>query len=307
MISVIIPCYNYGHLIGDSLNSLIQQTFSDFEVIVVNDGSTDRTEEIVSRLADRDNRIKLYSFPNRGLAASRNSGIEFAKGKFIQFLDADDLLEKKKFEIQIKIFQDHPLSDVVYGSVRYFKEDPYNPADRMFTYWGVNKEWMPKFTGNGQSFLSTALKGNFSHLSSALFRKELVDKIGEFDDEISAVADYHYLLRCVIDNAAFYYADLPETYSLVRWHTNNMSKDPNFMREQEIVMRKKLRQFLLHDTDATDTNEHAIKGLSLYINKSWKTVFMSGGKFDSIKKLISDLGLYRIARKIFYASRSNDI
>ncbi|MEI9912658.1 MAG: hypothetical protein WDO71_25285 [Bacteroidota bacterium] len=170
----------------------------------------------------------------------------------------------------------------------------------MLTYWGPNEEWMPKVSGYGRQFLAQVLKGNFSHLSSPLFRRSIVDKVGWFDNEISAVADYHFLLRCVIANAFFYYHDTAETYSLVRWHPDNMSKDPVYMRGEEIKMRNKLMPLLQGDQEALLNNTNAIKGLSLQVKGSWKKMFLSGGPFDFIKKILRATGLEKIAQKLFY-------
>jgi len=299
MISVIIPCYNYGHLIGETINSLLRQTYTDIEVIVVNDGSKDNTSSILEGIAKTDHRIACYNYDNAGLGTSRNRGLEKAKGQFIQFLDADDLLEKSKFEEQVKIFAAHKEVDIVYGSVRYFTKDPYDPADRLLTYWGPDKEWMQKFSGRGKDFLPLALKGNFAHLSSPLFRRSIVEKVGLFDNDISAVADYHFLLRCAMENAFFYYHDTPETYSLVRWHPDNMSKDPKYMRREEIRMRNKLMPFL-KDPESRANNLNAIKGLTLQVKGSWKKIFLSGGPFDFVKKGLRVFGLEKIVQRFFY-------
>src|SRR5690348_10439254 len=136
MVSVIIPCYNYGHLVADTIQSILLQTYADVEVIVIDDGSKDNTEQVVQAMVQKDKRVSYHKFPNTGLGESRNRGLSIAKGDFIQFLDADDLLEKRKFEIQLALFAEHPEADVVYGSVRYFTKDPYDPADRTLTYWG---------------------------------------------------------------------------------------------------------------------------------------------------------------------------
>jgi glycosyltransferase involved in cell wall biosynthesis len=286
--------------VADTINSVLRQTYTDLEIIVVNDGSKDNTEEVLESFAQKEPRVSYYTFPNSGLGSSRNRGLEKAKGDFIQFLDADDLIEKKKFEEQLKFFAIDPAIDIVYGSVRYFTNSPYDPADRIKTYWGGDDEWMPKLSGNGHKFLAQVLKGNFSHLSSPLFRRRIVNKVGQFDNSISAVADYHFLLRCAIADANFYYHDTPETYSLVRWHPDNMSKDPVFMRREEIKMRQKLVPLLEGDPESELNNANAIKGLSLQVNKSWKTVFLSGGPFDFLKKIMRVIGLERVARKIFY-------
>lgn len=302
MISVIIPCYNYGHLITDTIQSILQQTWTDLEVIVIDDGSTDNTEHVVKACIEKDSRILYYKYPNTGLGATRNRGLEKASGNYVQFLDADDLIEKRKFEIQLKLFADNPGTDVVYGSVRYFSKDPYDPADRLLTYWGPDEEWMPKLTGKGSDLLPQVLKGNFSHLSSPLFTKAMVDKVGLFDNEISAVADYHFLLRNAVADAYFLYHDTPETYSLVRWHPDNMSKNLNLMWSKELLMRQKLAPSLVHNPEAVVNNNNAMKSFELKLGKSWKEAFLSGGKFDLIKKVLRAIGLEKLAKKVFYKS-----
>lgn len=300
MISVIIPCYNYGHLIAETLNSILSQTHTDLEIIVIDDGSTDNTGEVLKSYTDNDERVQYYRYENAGLGTTRNRGIEKAKGTYIQFLDADDLIERRKFEIQLQLFKEHPEVDIVYGSVRYFTKNAFDQSERLLTYWGPNEEWMPKISGRGHDILPRALKGNFSHLSSPLFKKQVVDKVGEFDNEISAVADYHFLLRCAIADANFYYHDTPDTYSLVRWHKINMSSNVAMMRTEEQKMRMKLSSMLANYPDAAESNNNAIKAITLMLSTSWKKHLLSGGKLDPVKKLVRAIGLEKVFLKIFY-------
>lgn len=300
LVSVIIPCYNYGHFIKATVDSLLQQTCQDIEVIVINDGSKDNTEEVVNAITATDSRVLCYSFPNAGLGESRNRGLAIAKGTYIQFLDADDLIERKKLEEQLKVFATHPEADIVYGSVRYFTSRPFDPADRQYTFWGKDKEWMPKFSGKGNDFLSEAVKVNFSHLSSLLFKKSIVDKVGNFDNEISAVADHHFLQRCAIANAHFIYHDVPETFSLVRWHSNNMSKNLVFMKQECIKAHERLIPLLTAFPIAYQNNLLTIESFKLEIAGSWKKIFMSGGAFDFVKPLFRKLKIDRLIRKMFY-------
>lgn len=300
MVSIIIPCYNYGHLIADTINSVLNQTYSELEVIVINDGSKDNTGAVVDTIAAKDARVKCYSFENTGLGASRNRGLEKAKGEYIQFLDADDLLEPKKLEEQIKLFSTNPQADVIYGSVRYFTNEPFNEADRRRTYWGADKEWMPKYSGPGKQILADCLKGNFAHLSSPLFIRQIVDKTGLFDNSISAVADHHFILRTVINNASWLYHDTPGTYSLVRWHPDNMSKNANFMRSEEIKMREMLKPLLIDNAEASLANNRSIEWLQIQVTGSWKKIFLSGGPFDPIKRVLSKIGIAGLLRKIVY-------
>ncbi len=300
MISIIIPCYNYGHLIAETIDSILNQTYQNFEIIVINDGSTDNTETVVGAYANNDARIKYYKYSNGGLGASRNKGLEKATGNYIQFLDADDLLERSKFEVQLQIFKDNPQVDIVYGSVRYFTNKPFDLNARLLTYWGADEEWMPKISGNDEEFAQRAFKGNFTHLSSPLFTKQIVNKVGLFDNDVSAVADYHFLLRCVVEKAYFYYHDTPDTYSLVRWHPDNMSRNVNMMRDEERRMRIVMNPLLAGMPAVLACNNNAIKSLSYQLTTSWKKHFLSGGKFDFAKKFIKLIGLEKLFLKIFY-------
>ena len=300
MVSVIIPCYNYGHLINETLSSIFEQTYKNLEVIVIDDGSTDNTEEIVKIYNQKDSRVKYYKCKNEGLGTSRNRGLENAKGDFIQFLDADDLIEKEKFKIQVEIFKNSPEVDVVYGSVRYFKKDPFNLSKRLYTYWGANKEWMPKLSGAGPKFMAKAFKANFSHLSSPLFKKELVLKVGEFNNEMSAVADYHFLLRCALAGANFHYHDDLHSYSLVRWHPNNMSKNMNMMRREEQKMRITLNSVLMEHPIVLASNQQAIQSLEYQLGNSWKKYLLSGGKFDFLKLVLRKLHLEKYFLSFIY-------
>lgn len=92
MVSIIIPCYNIEQYIGETLQSLINQSSQNFEVICVNDGSKDNTLEVLNKYAEDYGIIKVYNQPNAGVSVARNNGIAHAKGKYISFLDGDDLL-----------------------------------------------------------------------------------------------------------------------------------------------------------------------------------------------------------------------
>src|SRR4026208_1635519 len=101
IISVIVPAYNASHTLGETIESVLSQSFSDLELIIVDDGSTDRTREIVSKYNQKDERITYVWQINSGVSAARNKGVEISKGKYISIIDADDLWDKCKLEKQI--------------------------------------------------------------------------------------------------------------------------------------------------------------------------------------------------------------
>lgn len=101
LISVIVPCYNQAQYLNDALQSVLDQTYTNWECIIVNDGSPDNTEEIAKKWIEKDNRFHYLYKKNGGLSSARNSGIEIAKGKYIQFLDSDDCIDKMKLELSL--------------------------------------------------------------------------------------------------------------------------------------------------------------------------------------------------------------
>ena len=104
LVSVIIPLYNQKQYIGRAIKSVLRQTYSPIEIIVVNDGSTDNPHEILISYLDK---IRIITQSNKGLAAARNAGFNIAKGKYIQFLDADDTILKNKIETQTNILENN--------------------------------------------------------------------------------------------------------------------------------------------------------------------------------------------------------
>lgn len=302
MISVVVPCYNYGHLIADTIRSVQQQTYTDWEMIIVDDGSTDNTAEIVHEFINQDKRIQFYQQQNAGPSAARNFALKQAKGEYIQFLDADDCIEERKLEIQLSVFQNRHEADIVYGSVRYFRKNPADKNEWLYTYWGVNKEWMPGICGSGNKILPAALKGSFAHISCFLFRRAVVNNAGGWDTRKRAAEDYLFVLKCALADALFVYHNEPGSYALVRWHGSNASTNTAWIHEGERQMRIELIPVLekTGNKEAIEVNDNAIKALGYMNNKTWRKKLLSGGPFDWLKKVLRRLGLEKAAKRIFY-------
>lgn len=135
-ISVIIPLYNKGFIISETLKSVLAQTFTDFEIVIVNDGSTDNSLKIVSNFSDE--RIRLFQQDNKGAASARNLGIEKATGKLIAFLDADDYWFPNHLEELIKLYTDFPNCGMycnrykIKTTSKHFQEPTFNGIDENF-------------------------------------------------------------------------------------------------------------------------------------------------------------------------------
>lgn len=112
LVSIIIPCFNHGNIVTEAIESCINQTYRNIEILLIDDGSTDNTEELYLEKYDGNNRVHYFKQENFGLASARNFGLKMARGKFIQFLDADDIIFKRKIEIQIELIEKYNVSAV---------------------------------------------------------------------------------------------------------------------------------------------------------------------------------------------------
>lgn len=143
-VSIITPCYNVATFIQATIQSIQQQTLNDWELILVDDGSTDNTAEIIRSIASEDTRIKLLQKSNGGTASARKLGLEHAQGEYIQFLDADDRIENTKLKRQTTLMDSEQL-DITYTDWRFVsidgQEGPIRGLNcsllRLLTVWGI--------------------------------------------------------------------------------------------------------------------------------------------------------------------------
>lgn len=252
MVSVIVPSYNYGHFIGATLESLQAQTFANWECIVIDDGSTDDTAAVVSRFAGTDPRIKFLQQQNRRQAVARNNGLTQARGKYVQFLDADDLLEPRKLELQVRFLEEHPEVDIVYGDTRYFTSE--RPQELLYTMYGENIPWQPKISGAGRDMLLPLVRRNTIIVGATLTRRAIVERAGPFDEGLPPVEDWDFWIRCALTGANFRYEEFEQTWLLVRSHASSSSKNKLHMTAAEVRMRRKLTRLLEHEPQAWRAN-----------------------------------------------------
>ncbi len=181
MISVILPVYNGKKTIRETAESVLDQTLVDFELIVINDGSTDATLEILAEIEDP--RLQVYSYPNAGLATSRNRGLSIAMGEYIAFIDADDIWMPGKLLAQLSSLQKNPEAAVAYCWVDYIDMGGkfICPDGRM---------------NIGGDVYQKILEENFIHSGSTIMvRKDAIQAIGGFDESLPAVEDWDLYIR----------------------------------------------------------------------------------------------------------------
>lgn len=187
LVSVIIPACNAETFIQYTLESILAQTYQEFEVIVVDDGSHDRTVEIVESFIDRDARIQLLSQSNLGVSAARNRAMQHAKGKYIAPIDADDFWLPEKLEKQVKCLEDSDHSvGLVYSWSIYVDRTGEIIGYSPFGTFG-------KVEGNVFTFL--VFYNFLDNGSTMMFRRSCLDRIGGFNCELKACEDWEFYLR----------------------------------------------------------------------------------------------------------------
>ncbi len=238
IVSIIIPSYNYGRLIGETLESLQKQTLENWECIVVDDGSVDNTKSVVAVFVQKDPRFKYIYQENKGLPASRNTGIDASKGTYLQFIDADDLLESQKLELQVEAFKNDPNLDFVYSPVMFFYDG--RPDQLRYSSYGYNFPWALTKSGNGKSLMKYLVISCVLMPPMPLIKREAVIAVGSFSAHLKSMEDWDFWLRCALADLNMKYIDKKNTRSLMRLHDSNMTKKRPLMVEGLVKMREGL-------------------------------------------------------------------
>jgi glycosyltransferase involved in cell wall biosynthesis len=212
MVSIVVSCYNYAHYLETCVNSILSQTYTDFEVIIVNDGSTDNTSEVVERWTTEP-RIRYIEQANAGQATAKNVGVNHARGDYVAFLDADDYWQPDKLERQMPLFDD-PRVGVVYSRACYVDEDG---QDTGFTPTSV---YLRPRRGEVTDYL---IFDNFVLFSSSIVRADCFKRHGLFDESIAMAIDWDLWLRFSKD-CRFDFVDDTLLYYRVG-HANQMSRN----------------------------------------------------------------------------------
>lgn len=213
LVSVIIPTYNRANLIKETIVSVLEQTYQNFEIIIVDDGSNDNTAEIVGGIKDK--RIFYFRLEHKGIPSiARNYALEKSKGEFITFLDSDDLWLPEKLEKQVEILANKKDIGLVYCNASYFGTG----------YHG--KSTILKKGYSGYVF-EKLIEKNFVPLLSVMCKRKVFDIAGLFDEtkNIRAVEDYELWMR-IAKHFKFYYID--QVLCRYRLHSQNLLGDAKF-------------------------------------------------------------------------------
>ena len=211
-VSVIIPAYNQAQFLADAIQSVLGQTYRDFEIIVVDDGSQDNTRQVVAQFG---NQVRYFWQENKGLSAARNTALRHAQAEIIALLDSDDMWKPEFLEKMVIHLNCHPQAAAVYCGLEY--------VDSHGTLVGK-----PSLAVVPPAKVHETLirEGNWLVPCAVIFRRRLAEQVGLFDESIGPVADTDLWIKL---SAHHLFVGLPEVLVQYRRHANNMTKDPKCM------------------------------------------------------------------------------
>lgn len=284
-ISIVIPLYNKAQSIVDTLKCVCEQTYQNFEVIVVNDGSTDNSLYNAQKVNDK--RIRIISQKNAGVSAARNAGIKAAKYDYIAFLDADDYWEDNYLEKQVKMILDFPdaaLWSTAWGYMRCgVKENIKHYPDVGFQGYVVDYWTMKKST-------------NIFFVSASVYKKEVFGAVGGFDERIKYGEDYDMVFRTLLEYKVAFNST-PLVYYVQDAENRAMNR------------RQQLEYMLPYYIDKYTTYRKLNDSFRLFfdgfcLSLLYKYVVTNGDSFSSVSDILSYINMdetnWRIKIKLKY-------
>lgn len=276
LISVIIPAYNKGDIIKETIDSALAQTYSNIEVILVDDGSTDNTAVVVKSI--KDERLRYYYQPNSGLPAKpRNKGVELSTGEYVAFLDHDDLWMKDKLEKQMSIIEKDPKIALVSTNAYYILNE--NKTNTSFIQ-GLRSGYF-----NDKDFLPEI----YVILSTTLVRKSAFLNMGGFNEssDLKAIEDYDLWLRIYPKHACYYLSEC-----LIYYRKYSTSTSGSELHHMERALSHYKKYFVSYGFCETINNKRLagilhnlsclqyLSGDREYLGNSKKAFQLSGNVFD---------------------------
>jgi glycosyltransferase involved in cell wall biosynthesis len=236
LVSVIIPAFNAKDLIAETLDSILAQPYGNLEIIVVDDGSTDKTAQVVQGYGSRVR--YYYQINSGGCAVPRNTGIEHCTGEYLCFMDADDLMVPNRISCQVDFMERHPQVGLVFCDYRNFNEDGLYSETHFQTcprLWPQLRDRKELVLENACSYLA---EENFGIAGSFMLRKSLLALEAGFEPTLKSCEDFHFYFRLARHTPA---GIINKVGLMRRLHGNNMSGNLVKMLSEGIRSRTRLR------------------------------------------------------------------
>lgn len=259
LVSAAIITHNRAHYLEDAIRSVLDQSFRDLELIVVDDGSTDDTEAVVAR--HRDARIRYVRQRHSGKAAARNAAVTLARGEFLAFCDSDDAWYPHRLARQLAAFGRHPHVGMVHGHVTVIDERGCEIADRTASA----RNLLGAAHRNGATYASYALDCRCLS-STILLRKSVFDVVGLYDPEL-AIEDYDFYLRLVLDFDVLFLDGPP----LAKYRAHDAKTADHELGSGQIQTAEKHLALLDEHPDIADARR-ARRNFHLMIARTWRAL-----------------------------------
>jgi glycosyltransferase involved in cell wall biosynthesis len=279
--SIIIPCYNQADWLKICVQSLKNQTFENWEAIIVNDGSTDHTKETADFLAKNDPRIKVIHQDNCGLSSARNAGIQIAKGEWLNFLDSDDYLDINCLQMVFKAFENDSSFQMIQTGHHLVDEQNQIISTRIpQLYDGL--------------FLDAISKGNDAPVLSVFIKRTFFDMLGEFDTTLKSAEDWDMWIRAAKNEGKrkIIYKALVS----VRHLQNSMTRNPWRMYENTVAVIKRVPlkdNRIKHNSPLNiDTDFDVEKAIKARLIQALGLNIMQGNLDEALSKFNTESTLY---------------
>ena len=289
-ISIIVPCYNQSEFLDECLQSVLNQTYANWECLIINDGSTDNTEEIAQNWTIKDDRFNYFYKENGGLSSARNFGLERISGHYIQFLDSDDCLKNTKFELSVDAVSHNPLANIVISNFRMFENNlavtmpPYCVLNHdKFTFENVVFQWDVSFT---------------IPIHCGFFEKSLFNNF-RFPENLTSKEDWVMWVNLFTKNPFPVFIDLP--LAMYRRNPKSMTMTKNMLSDtlNAITLFKKILseedlQKLYEGTITKYYNatlDFKLKLINLKNADSFKLIYLT-------KKILTKLKLLKLGQSV---------
>jgi teichuronic acid biosynthesis glycosyltransferase TuaG len=309
-VSVLMPAYNADKYISKSIESVLCQTYSNLEVIVVNDGSTDNTESVVLDYMKKDPRIKYFRQENGRQGKARNAAMKLASGELIALLDSDDLWDIGKTELQIKKMREENV-DFIFSNARIHYHDP-TPSKQHGKLIHDLSGGMAAGKYTGKEMFSLLVESNRIVTQTAMFKRECMEKSGGFEEELKYqnCEDYELWLRMAYAGFSFY--GMKEILATYRRHNQNSTGEVISQLRPEIqVINKLYDKGMISEKQRDKTiswltrvlclalyNAGKYSDLKNLINRKNDISHLPGGKLYYIRFLLKDVILTGIKKPI---------
>jgi glycosyltransferase involved in cell wall biosynthesis len=248
-VSIVIPAYNALEYLPVALDSIYGQTFSDFEVLIIDDGSKDKTSEWAKKI--NDPRIRYVFQHNQGVSAARNTGIRLSQGEYIAFLDADDLWEPTKLEKQVRLLENHPEAGLAFTWTAIADERGVPTGEIIPSAEGDTLQQLLEF--------NTVVCGG----SVPMLRRSCFDVIGGFDTSMKHLEDLDLYIRVA---RKFLFMGIPEPLVRYRQHANSGSTDCD-------ACRQSYERILQRELGANSSEPSRLRGFGrMYLYLGWRAL-----------------------------------